>query len=33
MRNSNPLTLLQGRLGVYNKKPFNPNENGLMGIE
>lgn len=29
----NPLSLLQGRLGVYNKRPYEPEENSLEGIQ
>ena len=28
-----PASLLRGRLGVYDKRPFNPEENSLAGIE
>lgn len=28
-----PFRLMQGRLGVYDKKPFNSEENSLPGID
>ena len=28
-----PFRLMQGRLGVYDKKPFNPDANGIGGVE
>lgn len=28
-----PFRLMQGRLGVYDKKPFDPTQNSLEGIE
>ena len=28
-----PFRLMQGRLGVYDKKPFNPDTNGIDGVE
>ena len=27
-----PFRLLQGRLGVYDKQPFNPDENAIDGV-
>ena len=29
----NPLSLLKGRLGVYEKRPYNPEENSISGIQ
>ena len=28
-----PFKLMQGRLGVYDKRPFNPDKNSIEGIE
>ena len=29
----NPLSLLKGRLGIYEKRPYNPEENSISGIQ
>ncbi len=29
----NPLSLLKGRLGVYDKRPYDPEENSLSGVQ
>ena len=31
--NNHSITLLKGRLGVYDKRPFDPNTNSIDGIE
>ena len=31
--NRHSFRLMQGRLGVYDKKPFNPKENSIEGID
>lgn len=28
-----PFRLMKGRLGVYDKQPFNPDKNSIEGIE
>ena len=28
-----PFRLMQGRLGVYNKRPFDPDSNPIEGVE
>jgi hypothetical protein len=28
-----PFRLMKGRLGVYDKRPFNPNTNSIEGVE
>jgi hypothetical protein len=28
-----PYRLMKGRLGVYDKKPFNPHTNSVAGVE
>ena len=33
LSSKNPFRLMKGRLGVYDKKPFDPNESGIEGIK
>ena len=33
LSNKHPFRLMQGRLGIFDKKPFNPNENNIEGID
>jgi hypothetical protein len=32
LSNKNPFRLMQGRLGVYDKRPFDPKESSIEGI-
>ena len=32
LSNKNPFRLMQGRLGVYDKRPFDPDTNSIEGV-